>query len=161
LTCDTCIVGYEFKTGQCNFKCGNKVREDDEECDDGNNEAEDGCSPTCKLEPGFTCAPLDVTTAGPDVCFCDAKFQSASWTAYWGQIEIVFASNIVYNSANGPKNADAKLFCSQILDPIMLADNKLGTDYSCFLDASATKSTIRINVDLDSTLGNNLMNFTT
>jgi hypothetical protein len=37
----------------------------------------------------------------------------------------------------------------------------LGTDYSCFLDASGTQSTIRILVDLDSTLGNNAMNFST
>ena len=28
-----------------------------EECDDGNNVAGDGCSPTCEVEPGFTCAP--------------------------------------------------------------------------------------------------------
>lgn len=43
----------------------------------------------------------------------------------------------------------------------MLADNKLGTDYSCFLDSSITSSTIRINVDLDSTIGNNATNFIT
>lgn len=43
----------------------------------------------------------------------------------------------------------------------MLAAGLLGTDYSCFLDASSTESTIRINVDLDATIGNNLMNYTT
>lgn len=43
----------------------------------------------------------------------------------------------------------------------MLADNKLGTDYSCFLDSSTSSSTVRINVDLDSTIGNNATNFIT
>jgi hypothetical protein len=56
--------------------------------------------------------PLNPATSGPDVCFCDAKPLSASWTSYWGQIEISFASNIIYNSMNGPKSTDAKLFCS-------------------------------------------------
>jgi hypothetical protein len=43
----------------------------------------------------------------------------------------------------------------------MLANNLLGTDYSCFLESSPSGSSVRINVDLDSTLGNNQMNFTT
>ncbi len=34
-------------------------------------------------------------------------------------------------------------------------DNKnLGTEYNCFLDASGTESTIRINADLDAKIGN-------
>ncbi|MCP3979476.1 MAG: IPTL-CTERM sorting domain-containing protein [bacterium] len=32
--------------------CGNGVREGDEQCDDGNTTAGDGCSPTCTIEPG-------------------------------------------------------------------------------------------------------------
>jgi hypothetical protein len=43
----------------------------------------------------------------------------------------------------------------------MFVNKLLGTDYSCFLDASPTESSIRINVDLDSTLGNNEQFFTT
>ena len=113
----------------------------------------------CKEEPGYTCMPLDTSTTGPDVCFCDAAYQSASWTAFWGQIEIVFNSLIIYNPINGPKSTDAEIFCTQILDPSMFTNNLLGTDYTCFLDASSTRSTLRINVDLDSTLGNNAMQF--
>lgn len=67
-------MGYEFRTGQCIFKCGNGVREDDEECDDKNLDNEDGCSSMCKEEPGYTCMPLDTSTTGPDVCFCDAAY---------------------------------------------------------------------------------------
>lgn len=43
----------------------------------------------------------------------------------------------------------------------MFVNKLLGTDYSCFLDASPILSSIRINVDLDSTLGNNEQFFTT
>jgi hypothetical protein len=51
--------------------------------------------------------PLDTTTMGPDVCFCNAKPLSASWTEYWGTILIKFGSQIVYNTENGPKSSDA------------------------------------------------------
>src|SRR5581483_12380703 len=34
-----------------------------EQCDDGNATSNDGCSSTCKLEPGYTC-----TVASPSVC---------------------------------------------------------------------------------------------
>ncbi|MCW5832191.1 MAG: DUF4215 domain-containing protein [Labilithrix sp.] len=36
--------------------CGNSVVEAGETCDDGNTESGDGCSKTCQLEPGYTCA---------------------------------------------------------------------------------------------------------
>ncbi|MCP3980974.1 MAG: IPTL-CTERM sorting domain-containing protein [bacterium] len=32
--------------------CGNAVREDDEQCDDGNNVDGDGCSSSCTIEAG-------------------------------------------------------------------------------------------------------------
>jgi proprotein convertase subtilisin/kexin type 5 len=84
-TCDTCIIGYSLAPGgRCLIKCGDKNREDNEECDDGNIEDGDGCSSDCKVEPGFVCMPLDTTTLGPDLCFCDAQPQSASWTEFWG-----------------------------------------------------------------------------
>jgi len=137
------------------------LREDDEECDDENNENDDGCSETCRLEPGYVCMPLNTTLGGKDVCFCDAKPLSAAWTSYWGKIEISFASNLLFNTANGPKSTDAKIFCSQILEPIMMDNKDMGTEYSCFLEASPTESTIRINVDLDATIGNRDQNYTT
>lgn len=40
--------------------CGDNELEGDEECDDGNTVANDGCSPTCQLEPGFTCQKTDL-----------------------------------------------------------------------------------------------------
>ncbi|MCL2824359.1 MAG: GEVED domain-containing protein, partial [Polyangiaceae bacterium] len=43
--------------------CGDGIRDIWEGCDDGNTTAGDGCSPTCEVEPGFTC---DV--GNPDIC---------------------------------------------------------------------------------------------
>jgi len=37
----------------------------------------------------------------------------------------------------------------------MFENKNLGTEVNCLLDASATESTIRINVDLDAKIGNN------
>ena len=36
-------------------KCGDGIRAGSEQCDDNNNVSGDGCSATCKLEPGFAC----------------------------------------------------------------------------------------------------------
>ncbi|MEM9073305.1 MAG: DUF4215 domain-containing protein [Myxococcota bacterium] len=35
--------------------CGDSLVVGDEECDDGNDEADDGCSATCEVEPDFAC----------------------------------------------------------------------------------------------------------
>jgi len=50
--------------GVCNGPtCGNGTKETGENCDDGDVDAGDGCSPTCTVEDGFTC-----TDASPSVC---------------------------------------------------------------------------------------------
>jgi hypothetical protein len=36
----------------------------------------------------------------------------------------------------------------------MMDNGNMGKDYSCFLESSPTYSAIRINVDLDATIGN-------
>lgn len=43
----------------------------------------------------------------------------------------------------------------------MIENGNMGTDYSCFLETSATESSIRINVDLDATIGNRDQNYMT
>ena len=48
------------------FLCGNGVRDDGEQCDDGNRMSDDGCDELCILEDGFVCS-LDEAT-GTDVC---------------------------------------------------------------------------------------------
>ena len=43
-------------TQACDTTCGNGNNEMGEDCDDGNLDKGDGCSPTCKVEGGFTCS---------------------------------------------------------------------------------------------------------
>jgi cysteine-rich repeat protein len=35
--------------------CGNGIIDGNDQCDDGNTKPGDGCSPTCQIEPGWTC----------------------------------------------------------------------------------------------------------
>jgi len=46
--------------------CGDGARTGDEECDDANTAANDGCSAACKVEGGYQCLPLEVN--GKDMC---------------------------------------------------------------------------------------------
>ena len=50
-TCDVSAGGCVFET-ETNC-CGNNIVEVGEECDDGNNLANDGCSPACTVEEGW------------------------------------------------------------------------------------------------------------
>ncbi len=45
--------------------CGNGSIETGEQCDDGNTRAGDGCSPTCQVETGFSCATVATTDTIP------------------------------------------------------------------------------------------------
>ncbi|MCO4763799.1 MAG: lamin tail domain-containing protein [Myxococcales bacterium] len=59
-TCDNCVATKNADQADANKdgtgdactkgKCGNKKKELGEQCDDGNTQAGDGCSPTCQLE---------------------------------------------------------------------------------------------------------------
>ncbi len=52
-----CGEDCQWDTSACvTLGCGNGVIESGEECDDGNTTAEDGCSPSCTIEPGWSCA---------------------------------------------------------------------------------------------------------
>lgn len=67
--CYECNAGFDFTyTGQsCPGECGNGVNEDylGEQCDDGNDQENDGCSSACLIEPGFTCS--EKTAMSPSV----------------------------------------------------------------------------------------------
>ncbi|CAK9003289.1 unnamed protein product [Durusdinium trenchii] len=44
-----------FMTWDCQFACGDGLVVGEEQCDDGNLDALDGCDANCKVEPGFVC----------------------------------------------------------------------------------------------------------
>jgi len=59
--CFHCLLEPDCSGGSCKSPCGDGQRFSDEECDDGNTVDGDGCSSTCKIETGFTCADASVT----------------------------------------------------------------------------------------------------
>eukprot|EP00347_Sterkiella_histriomuscorum_P003593 403363692 len=151
-TCSSCMIGYDLQGSTCVKRCGNSVRQDLEQCDDGNQVSGDGCSSTCQLEQNYVCMPLVDTSTGPDKCYCDANFDSAQWKDYWGQIELYFLSELQFQSNTVEKSSDPSVFCDQILLASITA--QLGTNYQCFLISDATQSILRINLDKNSNLGN-------
>lgn len=62
-TCD--LVGSPCRllptcpNSSCNSVCGDGFVSDPETCDDGNQVAEDGCSPACSIEVGWTCVAAE------------------------------------------------------------------------------------------------------
>merc|ERR1711988_232469 len=57
--------------------CGDGKREGNEECDDGNTAANDGCNAVCKVEGGYQCLPLQVN--GKDMCVACADTQCTTF----------------------------------------------------------------------------------
>ena len=51
----------------CFSLCGNGVidRSTNEQCDDANTNPNDGCSPSCQIEPGFSCV---ISFQGFSIC---------------------------------------------------------------------------------------------
>ena len=74
--CDDAATGNSLWCSKCRklpeTVCGDFRRSDSEECDDGNTVSGDGCSSSCTLEAGWTCAKgpthLDPGTAPGDMC---------------------------------------------------------------------------------------------
>ncbi|CAD8075035.1 unnamed protein product [Paramecium sonneborni] len=56
--CIQCDSGYILENGIC-LMCGNGIRQDDEQCDDGNNLNQDGCSNLCIIENLWNCTEND------------------------------------------------------------------------------------------------------
>jgi len=52
----------------CNSVCGDGKKASNEDCDDGNGDELDGCSPTCTIEYGFYCYGTEPSDCNSD-CF--------------------------------------------------------------------------------------------
>ena len=131
--CTSCILGHSLTGNNCGRKCGNLIREDREECDDGNEVSMDGCAPDCTVEDNFVCEQGSKvgSTVYPDICRCDPVLTLSEWTDYWGTIRLVFDTMITYNSTSSPKSNIPMTFCNQILQPSTIS--RLGTSYACYL----------------------------
>lgn len=51
----TCSENCTYDLSGCTTVCGNSIREVGETCDDGNTDADDGCSSSCEVEAGWEC----------------------------------------------------------------------------------------------------------
>jgi cysteine-rich repeat protein len=62
-SCSSCNIGFTLSGVNCIRNCGNGIRTQGEQCDDGNAINGDGCSSNCTLEKGFICS-----MSSPDFC---------------------------------------------------------------------------------------------
>lgn len=88
-----CVATATNSCGACGGVCGNGTLEVNEECDDGNTDADDGCSATCQFE-GNACVPR--STPGVDdenieACVCNQD----SWCCdnSWDNLCVNLAQN--------------------------------------------------------------------
>jgi cysteine-rich repeat protein len=61
--------------------CGNRVIDPGEQCDDGNDFIDDGCSNTCQIEEGWQCTAPNLPTVIPDHSF-EAGTPNPFWTEF-------------------------------------------------------------------------------
>jgi len=73
--------------------CGNGVIDQGEQCDDGNNFINDGCSNTCQIDDGWQCT---APTSPGDVA--DPSFEAGTDSPFWTEVS---------NSANFPPICEA------------------------------------------------------
>ncbi|CAD8151416.1 unnamed protein product [Paramecium pentaurelia] len=71
-------LGYKISDSQCVPICGDGIKVDQEECDDGNLIIGDGCDQMCKIESGFNCGSQCQKAIYPNIIFeinkSDKKF---------------------------------------------------------------------------------------
>ncbi len=74
---EPCDVGKECSTDgtSCELLCGNGIRDDGEECDDGNPDSGDGCSSSCIIEAGWTCDETEPN----NICVVDIEYTCTNY----------------------------------------------------------------------------------
>ncbi|KAM3145905.1 hypothetical protein pb186bvf_001883 [Paramecium bursaria] len=53
--CARCDQGFYEQNAECVSQCGDGIKTDDEQCDDGNISSSDGCSNLCQIEDSYVC----------------------------------------------------------------------------------------------------------
>ncbi len=92
--CGPCDVDEECSIDgtSCELLCRNGVRDDGEECDDGNPDSGDGCSSSCTIEAGWICdetepnniCEVDIEYTCTNYCQ-DLEYDSGTCTSNQGQ----------------------------------------------------------------------------
>lgn len=64
-----CLDGFDCEdNSEVESICGDGITTEDEDCDDGNVFADDGCNSECEIEEGFECNAIDLLTKCKTVC---------------------------------------------------------------------------------------------
>lgn len=98
----TATTGGAASTGTC----GDGKREGNEQCDDGNTAANDGCNPVCKVEGGYQCLPLAV--GGKDMCVACQDTQCTTFFSSQSRCMNTAASMVPTTTKTTPKRTGAK-----------------------------------------------------
>ncbi|CAK71424.1 unnamed protein product (macronuclear) [Paramecium tetraurelia] len=61
--------GYQIQGDQCVHICGDGIKVQNEQCDDGNLENNDGCNQQCQIEEGYQCQTLCEKIIYPSIIF--------------------------------------------------------------------------------------------
>jgi len=113
-------------TSHCYTICGDgKKVASRENCDDGNNMNEDGCSASCEVEENYFCYDGDPFT--PDICTCEPTKGVAAFSQNWEQVLITFRTTLLYVDTtvnNGSPEMCKYLFLNSTI-------SLMGDGYSC------------------------------
>lgn len=122
--------------------CGDNLLADDEQCDDGNDIDDDGCSATCQTEDPSACIKINEVYYNPDSCHGG---KNAEWIELYNQCN--FAINLLdwHLSDNGGPVEREEITQSQILAghsfAVIAADQRT-LDYWPSIPTSALKITL-------------------
>ena len=94
------LVMYYGPQGECVERCGDGVNYGLNECDDGNTLSGDGCSSTCAVEQGWSCAKGSYTSR--DVCLSHRTQIIAINVTQWNNLVVEFTQDVVIVGELGP-----------------------------------------------------------
>ncbi|KAM3132583.1 hypothetical protein pb186bvf_015255 [Paramecium bursaria] len=67
--CPNCVEGSNLQNENCQFNCGDGIKSEIEECDDGNYYSRDGCTSDCIIEESFVCSEIF------NMSYCNINFK--------------------------------------------------------------------------------------
>lgn len=101
-----CSEGFHFDNTSCLPTCGDGKIVSGENCDDGNQQADDGCSSSCTVESNYECKSLpSICVSGNILFFDNFEDQTISATKWFGNLsydkwEIGIPTGNAFNSEN-------------------------------------------------------------
>ena len=95
-------------SGDCLERCGDGLNYGINECDDGNLDSGDGCSPDCKVEDGWKCS--GGTRSQKDTCLPIRTEIIRAKSTDWNHLNIEFNKDIMILGELRPLDFEIKAF---------------------------------------------------